>query len=56
MLPLRVFCDYLSQMIKTKIALLLIEPKNTDFGEGLTSEVNDAARKIANFLLRLLSG
>jgi len=56
MLPLRVFCDYLSQMIKTKIALLLIEPKNTDFGEGLTSEVDEAARKIANFLFELLSG
>lgn len=56
MLPLRVFCDYLSQMIKTKIALLLIEPKNTDFGEGLTSEVNKAARKITNFLFKIFSG
>ncbi len=54
MLPLRVFCEYLSKMTKAKIALLLIEPKNTNFGEGLTLEVDTAAKKIVNFLLRLL--
>ena len=54
MLPLRVFCEYLSKMTKAKIALLLIEPKNTNFGEGLTLEVDTATKKIANFLLRLL--
>jgi len=54
MLPLRVFCEYLSKMTEAKIALLLIEPKNTNFGEGLTLEVDTAAKKIANFLLRLL--
>ncbi len=53
-LPLRVFCEYLSKMTKTKIALLLIEPKKADFGEGLTPEVTATAREVTNFLLKIL--
>lgn len=55
MLPLRVFCEYLTVTTKAKIALLLIEPKNVEFGEGLTPEVQVAAEKIANILLKLFS-
>lgn len=55
MLPLRIFCEYLAKTTSAKIALLLIEPKETDFGEGLSSEVNAAARKIVNSLLEVLS-
>ncbi|MDH5793396.1 MAG: hydrogenase 3 maturation endopeptidase HyCI [Candidatus Bathyarchaeota archaeon] len=55
MLPLRVFCEYLTKTTKAKIALLLIEPKKTDFGERLTSEVEVSAREIAKTLLKLLS-
>ena len=51
MLPLRVFCEQLSQMISVKIALLLIEPKKADFGEGLTPEVQVAAKEITKILL-----
>ncbi len=54
MLPLRVFCDYITQMAKTKLALLLIQPKDTDFGEGLTAETLAAATKIECVLLKLL--
>ena len=54
MLPLQIFCGYLDKTTKAKIALLLIEPKKTDFGEGLTSEVETAAKKIANFLTSCL--
>jgi hydrogenase 3 maturation protease len=53
-LPLRVFCDYINQMAKTKIALLLIEPKNTEFGEGLSSEVAFSAHRIVGLLLKIL--
>ena len=53
-LPIRVFCDYIIQLTKTKIALLLIEPCNTEFGEGLTQEVEAAAEKITLVLLKLL--
>jgi len=54
MLPLRVFCDYITQMAQTKLALLLIQPKDTDFGEGLTSEVQAASEKVERALLELL--
>ena len=53
-LPLRIFCEYLAKTTKAKIALLLIEPKKADFGEGLTLEVEASARDIVNALLRIL--
>jgi hydrogenase 3 maturation protease len=55
-LPLRVFCEYVETMTGAKIALLLIEPKNVDFGEGLTPEVEDAAAQVEAALLRILPG
>jgi hydrogenase 3 maturation protease len=54
MLPLRVFCDYLAETLGAKIALLLIEPKETDFGEGLSREVEIAEKRIVDFLLSVL--
>ncbi len=54
MLPLRVFCDYITQMSKAKLALLLIEPGNVEFGEGLTREVQNAGEIISKILLKLL--
>ena len=56
MLPLRIFCEYLSKTTEAKIALLLIEPKDTDFGEELSPEVDAAAQKITKTLLGTLSG
>jgi hydrogenase 3 maturation protease len=53
-LPLRMFCEYVGKMTKANIALLLVEPKKADFGEGLTSEVEASARKIVGTLLRVL--
>jgi len=53
-LPLRIFCEYLATTAKAKIALLLIEPKKADFGEGLTSEVEISAQKIVDVFLRIL--
>jgi hydrogenase 3 maturation protease len=54
MLPLRVFCDYITQLTNARIALLLIEPNKTEFGEGMTSEVEAAAKKITALLPELL--
>ena len=54
LLPLRVFCDYVKQATGAKIALLLIEPKCMDFGEGLTFEVQAAAERLTKLLLDLL--
>lgn len=53
-LPLRVFCEYIAKMTKAKIALLLIEPESTEFGEGLTPIVQAAAEKITKILLKCL--
>jgi hypothetical protein len=35
--------------------LLLIEPKNTEFGEGLTLQVTASAQNIVRILLEVLS-
>jgi len=54
MLPLRIFCECLAKTTDAKIALLLIEPKAADFGEGLTPEIKASALEIINALLNLL--
>jgi hydrogenase 3 maturation protease len=54
-LPLRIFCEYVTKMAEAKIALLLIEPEDTEFGEGLTAPVEAAAEKIAKQLIELLT-
>lgn len=54
MLPLRIFCEYLSKTIGAKILLLLIQPKITEFGEGLSPEVEASAHEIIKLLLSTL--
>jgi hydrogenase 3 maturation protease len=54
-LPLRIFCEYITKMTESKIALLLVEPESTEFEEGLTPTVQAAAEKIIKPLLKLLS-
>jgi len=51
-LPLRIFCNFLAENTKAKIALLLIEPKQTNFGENLTPIVENATKKIINLLIK----
>jgi hydrogenase 3 maturation protease len=53
-LPIRIFCEYIKQMTKTKIALLLVQPVNVEFGEGLTSEVAASAGHVVKVLLSVL--
>ena len=54
MLPLSLFCEALAKTTEAKVALLLIEPKATEFGEGLTPEIQAAAQRIISILLRVL--
>jgi hydrogenase 3 maturation protease len=54
MLPLRIFCECLAKTTDAKIALLLIEPKATDFGEGLTPVSETSAQEIISALLNFL--
>ena len=53
-LPLRIFCEYITKMAEAKIALLLIEPEDTEFGEGLTATVQAAAEEVTKRLIELL--
>jgi hydrogenase 3 maturation protease len=53
LLPLRIFCDLVNQSTGAKIALVLVEPGNVEFGEGLTCEVSATAEKISTLLLGL---
>jgi hydrogenase 3 maturation protease len=54
LLPLRIFCDYIKKATGAKIGLLLIEPKCMEFGEGLSVEVESAAKALAILVLELL--
>ncbi|PVX23143.1 MAG: hypothetical protein CW691_11470 [Candidatus Bathyarchaeum sp.] len=53
-LPLRIFCDYLTQTTKAKIALLIIQPMDASFGEGLTPKLKQAANSLTSLLQKLL--
>jgi hydrogenase 3 maturation protease len=53
-LPLRIFCEYLKQSTIAKIGLLIIQPLDTNFGEGLTSKLNNTAVRISNLISKLL--
>jgi hydrogenase 3 maturation protease len=54
MLPLQVFCAYLEKAISVKILMLIVQPKDTEMGEGLTRELTNAAKKTADFLIKNL--
>jgi hydrogenase 3 maturation protease len=54
MLPLRIFCEYISKTTNAKIALLLIEPKQTDFGERMSREIEATTQNIVDVLLGIL--
>ena len=54
MLPLRIFCDCLAKTTDARIALLLIEPEATDFGEGLTPKIEASAQEVVSTLLNYL--
>ncbi len=53
-LPLRIFSEYLAETIGAKVALLAIQPKETDFGEGLTPELKGTAEALAGLLVEIL--
>jgi len=55
-LPLRIFCDFLAENTRAKIALLLIEPAQTSFGENLSLTVEDSAKKIVDLFIRIFTG
>lgn len=54
MLPLRIFCEHIRETTHARIALLLVEPEKSDFGEGLTPRVETSVKKIVQTLRELL--
>lgn len=55
LLPINLFCGYLQIALKAKIALVIIQPKTTKFGEGLSDEVKKTAGELEEVLLGLLT-
>jgi len=53
-LPLRIFCDYLTETTAAKIGLLIIQPMDTSFGEGLTTKLKQTVKALTNLLQKLL--
>jgi hydrogenase 3 maturation protease len=54
MLPLRIFCEHVRETTQARIALLLVEPEQSDFGEGLSPYVEASVKEIVQTLLELL--
>lgn len=53
-LPIQTFCEYLIKMTGAQMALLLIQPKDTSFGEELTHELDLAREKIVIYLTKTI--
>lgn len=54
-LPLQILCEYLKRTSSGRVALIAIQPETTDFGEGLTGEVEDSAKVLVKILWAILS-
>ena len=54
LLPLRIFCDYLAETTDAKVSLLVVQPEDTSFGEGLTPKLRETSKKLTDLLLKLL--
>jgi hydrogenase 3 maturation protease len=54
LLPLRIFCEYVRETVGAEVALLCVQPKDTDFGEGMTGELVEAAERLAETLSRVV--
>lgn len=54
-LPLNIFIDYIKKSICENVVLLGIQGVNINLGEGLTPEVDDGARVIADILSDILN-
>ncbi len=54
-LPIRIFCEYLERTLGARIAMIIVQPKQTDFGEGLSTEVRRTAEQLKKTLLEILT-
>lgn len=54
-LPLTIFITYIEKSLGIKVLLLGVQPKTVAFGEGMTPELAEASKRIAETLRRMLS-
>ena len=54
-LPIQIFCSYLKKSTDAKVGMLLIQPENVDFGEGLSPKLRKTADRVVDVLLKILS-
>jgi len=52
-LPIRLFWQYISETAKSKIAIILIQPQNVDFGEELSAEAKTTLKNLTKILLSI---
>ncbi|MEM2942822.1 MAG: hydrogenase maturation peptidase HycI [Candidatus Bathyarchaeia archaeon] len=53
-LPMSLLTEYLRGRARVEIAFLTIQPKKTEFGEGLSPEVGDSVRRVAELIEKIL--
>ena len=53
-LPIQIFCEYLTRTTDAKIALLLVQPEDASFGEGLTPELDLASKRLVDYLIKII--
>ena len=53
-LPLRIFCEYVAKETGAEVALLIIQPGRTDFGEGLTVKAERTVHVLVCILPKIL--
>jgi len=53
-LPLKLMSDYLVKSIGCRIIILGIQPKQLDFGTGVSQEVKKAANKVSGLIKKIL--
>ncbi len=54
-LPLTLFCRFVKKNIGAKIMILGIQPKCTEFGEGMSVDLRKAAKEISQILMEIIS-
>lgn len=53
-LPLAFTIKYIQRFTRAEVRLLLVQPENLDFGEGLTLKVEEALNNVKKLLIKIL--
>jgi hydrogenase 3 maturation protease len=54
-LSMSVLTEYLRGQTRAEVAFLVIQPKKTGFGEGLSPEVSDSVKRVVELIERILA-